>query len=170
MDVLLVLMRLVHVLLGVFWVGTMISNAVFLVPAFREAGPDGAKVAAALMRRRFMDVMPAVGILTILSGAWLYWKVSLGFQPAYMRSAVGMTYGWGALAAIVAFAIGMAVVRPSMLRAAALSQTAAAAAPSERDAQLATAQRLRARGAKAGAIVALLLVLAAAAMAVGRYV
>ncbi len=170
MDALLVTTRLLHVLLGTFWAGTLIFNALFLVPAIRDAGPDGAKVVAGLMRRRFLDVMPLVAVLTILSGLWLYWHVSGGFQPAYMGSSIGMTYGAGALASIAAFLIGVGVMRPAMLRAAALTQAAAQAAPAEREAQLAAAQALRLRGVTAGRVVAALLVLAVAAMAVGRYV
>src|SRR5438876_10904942 len=82
----LLTLRLLHILSGVFWVGTLIFNAIFLLPAIRDAGPEGAKVAAALMRRRFLVVIPAVAVSSILSGFWLYWRDSAGFQPAFMRS------------------------------------------------------------------------------------
>jgi hypothetical protein len=170
MDFLLVFMRLLHIVLGVFWAGALIFHALWLIPALRDAGPEGAKVAAGLMRRHFFAILPAVGGLTILSGFWLYWRASLGFQPAYMRSSSGMTYGVGALAAIVALVLGVTVMRPSMLRAAELSQAAGAAPPHERETKLAQAQALRARGAQAARIVALLLAIATGAMAVGRYV
>lgn len=170
MNSLLLVMRLLHILLGVFWAGTLMFSATFLFPSIREAGPDGAKVAAALARRGFLNIMPLVAGLNILSGLWLYWRVSGGFQPAFMHSATGMTFGLGATAAIVAFVIGVAVMRPAMMRAGALSQRAAQAPPAERDAQLATVQTLRLRAASAGRVVAVLLALAVAAMALARYV
>jgi uncharacterized membrane protein len=170
MDVSLIIARLIHVVLGVFWAGTLISNALFLIPAIRDAGPDGAKVAAGLMRRRFLDIVPAAAGLTILSGLWLYWRASVGFDTAYMRSSRGITYGLGAVAAIAAFGVGMRVMRASMLKAAALSQSASALAPAERDAQLVKVQSLRMRAARAGQIVAWLLGFTAALMAIGRYV
>lgn len=170
MDLLLLAARLIHVVLGVFWAGTLIFSAVFLLPAIRDAGPEGAKVAAGLMRRRFLDVLPAVAGLTVLSGFWLYWRVSGGFSSGYMGTAAGMAYGLGGVAAVLALGLGLAIVRPSMLRAARLSQAAAQAAGPERDAQLATAQALRVRGAAAGRLVAGLLTIAAITMAVGRYV
>ena len=169
MDLLLIILRLVHIVLGAFWVGTMIFNAFFLMPSMLEAGPDGMKVAAGLAKRRFLDVLPPVAGLTILSGLWLYWKASLGFQPAYMGSAVGMTYGLGAVAALIAFGLGIAIMRPSMLNAAALSQAAASAAPDDRAAKLAEASALRLRGAQTAKVVAVVLIIAVAAMAVGRY-
>lgn len=170
MDLLLLILRLVHIAVGTFWVGTMIFNAFFLMPSMLEAGPDGMKVAAGLARRRFLDIMPPVAGLTILSGLWLYWKASLGFQPAYMRSAVGMTYGVGAVAALIAFALGVVIMRPSMLKAAALSQAAASAAPEDRATKLAEAAALRQRGAETGKFIAVVLIIAVAAMAVARYV
>ncbi len=167
---LLLIMRFLHVVTAVFWAGAMMFVAIFLFPAIRDAGPEGAKVGAALAKRGFMTIMPIVALVTILSGLWLYWHLSVGFQPEFMRSAPGMAFGIGATCAIIAFLIGVLVVRPAMIRAMALAQSAAQASPAERDAQLATAQALRMRSAKAGQWVALLLGLAAAAMGVARYV
>ena len=169
MDYLMLIGRVMHIGLGVFWAGALMFSAWFLLPSMREAGPDAAKVMAGLLRRRFLDVLPAVAGLTILSGLWLYWRVSGGFSSGYMRSAPGMAYGVGGLAAIIALALGLAIVRPSMLRAAALSQATATATAPERESQLASAQAMRARAAGAGRIVAGLLSLAVIAMAVGRY-
>ena len=165
----MLLARLLHIGLGVFWAGTAVFTAIFLFPAIAEAGPDGAKVGAALMRRRFMQVMPAVAGVTILSGLYLYWKVSGGFQPSFMHSGMGMTLGLGAAAAIAAFVVGLVVMRPAMTRAAALAQSAAQAAPAERQAQLAAAQAMRQRGVRAGQVVAVLVSLTVAAMALARY-
>lgn len=170
MNLLLLVMRLLHIGLGAFWVGTMIFVTAFLFPAVRDAGPDGAKVVAGLARRGFLVVMPVVAGLTILSGLWLYWRVSGGFQPAFMHSRMGITVGFGAAAAIAAYVIGVAVVRPAMTQATALGESAARASAAERDAQLAAAQGLRVRAAAAGQVVAVLLVLAVAAMALARYI
>jgi uncharacterized membrane protein len=165
MDPLLLVMRLLHIVSGVFWAGTMIFMAFFLFPSVRDAGPAGGKVVAELTRRRFTEIVPVIAIVAILSGLWLYWRASVGFQPAYMGSRTGMTFGTGGAAAILSLLIGMVIVRPSMKRAAEL---AAAGPPDE--ARMAQIQQLRARAGKGGQIVALLLLLAVAAMAVGRYV
>ncbi len=50
MNLLIVLLRLVHIVLGVLWVGMIAFMVVFLTPALRDAGPDGAKVMMALQR------------------------------------------------------------------------------------------------------------------------
>jgi len=169
MDVLLILSRVLHVGLGVFWVGALVFNTAFLLPSMRDAGPDAAKVAAGLMKRRFMEVLPAAAGLTILSGLYLYWRLSGGFSVAYMTTRAGAAYALGGALALVAFGFGVAVVRPAMLGAAALTQAAMAGGGGERDRMLAEAQALRVKAAAAGQLVAWLLVTTTIAMAVARY-
>ncbi len=161
--------RIVHVALGVFWGGVVVFNAVFLGPSLAEAGPDGARVSGGLMRRRFLDVLPTTAVLTILSGVYLLWRVSAGFAPAYMGSRGGIAYSVGMLASLVALALGLGVLRPSMVRAAALSQAAAQANPDARAGMLADAQALRGRAGRAGQVVGWLIGIAVATMAVARY-
>jgi hypothetical protein len=60
MDPLLIVLRVVHVVGGVFWGGAILFVVHFLEPAVRDAGPDGAKVMQALQKRRYLDVVPAV--------------------------------------------------------------------------------------------------------------
>jgi hypothetical protein len=169
MDPLLLLLRLLHVGLGALWVGMAVFTTVFMTPAIQDAGPDGGKVMAALQRRGIMTVLPALAVGTLVSGMWLYWRDSGGLRPEFVTSGVGLAFGLGGLASLVAYGIGMAVLRPSMMRAAALAQGMGGLSEPERQARLAEAQALRARGAAAGQAVAGLLLFALAAMAVARY-
>ena len=82
----LLLARLVHVLVGVFWAGTVIFNAWLLAPALKDSGPEGGKVMGNLAKRGLMVILPIAGILTILSGLWLYGHASAGWDASYMRS------------------------------------------------------------------------------------
>jgi uncharacterized membrane protein len=165
-----VTLRLLHILFGVFWAGAMIFNAIFLVPALGEAGPDAAKVMAGIQRRRLMDVMPVVALVTLISGFWLFYRVSGGFDPEWSRSRTGMAYGIGGVLALLAFAIGVGIMRPAMQRVGGImaqaSQTTDAA---QRESLLAPLPELRRRSMLAGRWVALLLGLATALMAVARY-
>jgi uncharacterized membrane protein len=157
----LMLMRVLHIVLGTFWVGTLLFTALFLFPAMRDAGPDGAKVGAQLMKRNFVNIMPIAAIITILAGVWLLWKVSGGFENGYMGTGPGKAYSLGGATAIIALIIGLSVVRPSMLKAARLSQTGEPQAMAE-------AGALRARAGKANLWIAILLLITVVAMAVGR--
>ncbi|MDH5196799.1 MAG: DUF1772 domain-containing protein [Gemmatimonadota bacterium] len=170
MSIEIVIARLLHVVLGVFWAGTMIFTALFLVPAMAEAGPDAAKVMAGIQRRRFMDVMPVVALVTIVSGLWLFWRISGGFDPAWSRSRMGMAYGIGAVLALVAFGIGVGIMRPTMMRIGSIvGQAAQATDSAQRDTLMAPVPALRRRSASAGRAVALLLALATALMGIARY-
>ena len=170
MDFAMILARILHVVLGVTWVGSMFFLSIFLVPSLGDVGPDGSKVVAALARRKFMVFLPVVGIITMLSGLYLYWRVSAGFAPEYMRSGPGQTYGIGAALAIIAFVLGVTITRPAMVKAMQLAQTAMSASPTEREAIMAQAQALRARSASVGRVILALLMGATLAMSIGRYV
>ena len=170
MDVSMIVVRLIHILGGIFWVGAMIFVMRFLMPAMVEAGPDGGKVMAGIMRRGYTQAMMVAGILVILSGLYLYWRVSAGFDRHYLESRPGHTYAFGGIFAIIAFTIGVSITRPAMMKATALTQSASGATGAEKDTLLAQAQALRIRGAKAGKIVMWLLILSTITMAIGRYV
>jgi len=156
MNWLLLVLRLVHVGGGAMWVGMMAFMTFFLSPALAEVGPEGGKLMAALQRRRIMVIMPVIALLTIGSGFWLMAHM-YGGPGNLAASRMGVALNVGAVAAIVAFLIGIIFMRPAMMRAMVTTD------PAE-------AQRLRARGAMLGRLVARLLFLALGAMAVARYV
>lgn len=170
MDPLLLALRLIHVVAGVLWVGFAVFVPFYLSPALAEAGPESARVMAALQRRGLTTVMPVLAVLTILAGLGLYWRASGGRLGEYFGTTPGLVLGLGGAAAILGFAIGMLLARPAMMRAAALSQSIAPGAPPEERARIAAAAgALRQRGTAAGRLVAVLLLVAAGAMAVARH-
>jgi uncharacterized membrane protein len=65
-------LRIVHIITGVFWAGSVFFLISFLQPALRDVGPDGAKVFGALRARRMFTWTPVMALFTILSGFWLY--------------------------------------------------------------------------------------------------
>jgi hypothetical protein len=170
MSVGFVVARVLHVVLGVFWAGTLVFNALFLGPAIAEAGPDGAKVMGGIIRRRFMDIMPLVALVTILTGLWMFWEHSGGFRGGWAGSPMGIGFGTGGVLAIIAFVIGVGVLRPAMAQigqlAARAGQTGDAA---EREALMAQVAGLRKRATAAGRWVAALLALTTVAMGMARY-
>ena len=156
MDWLMIVLRLIHVGGGALWVGMLFFVTFYLTPAIAEAGPaEGGKLMAALQKQRIMIVMPVIALLTIFSGLWLMMR-AYGGPGNLAASRMGMALNLGATAAILAFLIGIIVMRPLMMR------SMKATDPAE-------AQKLRARGAMLGRLVARLLMFSLAAMAVARY-
>jgi uncharacterized membrane protein len=170
MSVEIIVLRLVHVLGGIFWVGSAAFSSFFLLPALAGAGPAAGQILAGLQRRRLFVVLPVAALLTILSGLRLMAITSAGFQTAYFGSASGRTFAASAVAATIAFLIGMFIARPAASRAGALgAQLGAAKDEAARGSLLAELEQARKRSAAANLTAVVLLILAAAGMAVGRY-
>ena len=96
MDPILIVLRIVHVVGGVFWAGAILFVVHFLEPAVRDTGPDGARVMQALQRRRYLEVVPVTAFLTLVSGYVLYWRT---FS---LWIVTGAHFGWNATLSLLA--------------------------------------------------------------------
>jgi len=95
---------------------------------------------------------------------------SAGFSPAWFASAPGRTYAWSGVAAIAGFLVGIVIARPAAMRAASLGATLAATTdPAARGPLAARLEGLRRTSSVASSLSVALVVLAAAGMAVARY-
>jgi uncharacterized membrane protein len=166
----IVVLRLIHVLGGIFWVGSALFTTFFLLPALAQAGPAAGTIMAGLQQRRLMILLPLAALLTIASGLRLLWITSTGFTAAYFSTPSGRAYALSGLAAIVGFLLALAVARPAGVRAAQLAapRSPAGGSPMSDD-MVAEVAKLRRRAAVSGAVVTLLVTVAAAGMAVARY-
>jgi hypothetical protein len=165
---LLLLLRLIHIVGGILWVGFALFLSIFLAPVLAGLGPDGGRVMAALQRRGLMNLLPLIALATILSGAGLMWWVS-GRRADFVASPMGMTLALGALSATVAFFLGVLITRPAAVRMSAAAQRLASATPEERERIQASIGVLQRRVGAVGRWIMVLLILAASAMAVARY-
>jgi len=170
MNAELLVLRLVHILGGTFWVGSMIFTSFFLMPALRSSPAVAGQVMAGLQKRRLFTFLPIVALLTILSGIRLMWIVSVGFSDAYLSTPTGRTFSASAGAALVAFLLSLLVSRPWFVRVGRLSATLATATDEATRQRISgEMQSLTRRVAIANWIVAALLLFAAAGMAIARY-
>ncbi len=170
MDTPLVILRVIHILAGVYWAGAVFLTVTFLMKAMADAGPAGGQVMGALIKRRFFDTLPAVALVTVLSGIELFRKASSGFSAAWLGSPTGVGLSIGAVAGILALAMGGLVGRPATLQAVALmGQAMSVSDEKEKGALIAQAGQLRERGAGAIRMAAYLLLVSVLAMAVSRY-
>jgi uncharacterized membrane protein len=165
----LLVLRVVHVLGGVFWVGAGIFTGVFLMPALAKAGPATAQLMEALQQRRLFVVLPLVATLTILSGLRLMWLTSAGFAPAYFATTRGTTFAASGIAAVLAFTLSLLVARPAAARTSVIMPRLESSDDATRAALTAELHRLRQRSALASRAALWLLILSASGMAVARY-
>ena len=167
---LLLLARLLHIVASTIWAGAAILIAGFLLPAIRAAGPGGASVMRELtLVRKLPEILATIGIVAILSGGYLYWIASGGLRSAWLHSWTGSIYTLGAVASLIAAFIGIGINIPTANRIGALAATlhSSGAQPTAEQSKILSGLALRvARGTRA---VAVLLAIAAATMAVARY-
>jgi len=167
--VLTLLLRLIHILAGVFWAGSAFFLAGFLIPAVRETGPEGGRVMGYLVVRRRLPVFVGIAmLLTVLSGLIMYGRTAAATHGTWTGTAPGIAYGVGGLAAILGAIVGMGVSGAAARRMAAIGQRAAEAGrPSpEQQAEIQGLQRRMMLGAR---IAAGLIAVAVVAMATARY-
>lgn len=166
----ILVLRLVHILGGIFWVGGLMYTSFFLIPVVRSSPSVAGQVMAGLQKRRLFIILPIVALLTIVSGIRLLMIASAGFWSTYFATTAGRTYGMGAVAATVAFLLSMLVSRPAFVHVGRLSASLATTTD-EGGRQRITAeiQRLNQRATVANGIVVVLLMLTAAGMATARY-
>jgi hypothetical protein len=165
----ILVLRLLHILSGAFWYGSVMFNAGFLLPSLGAVGPGAGAVVGQLNKRGLPQALMGAGIVTVASGVWLMFLVSGGDIGNWMRSSMGRTLATGGTFAILALIIGMIMNPPAAKRLGAIAaaiQQRGGPPTAEETAQLAALQgRLR----MGTVIVAWLLTLAVAAMALGRY-
>lgn len=166
----LLTLRVIHILSGIFWVGSMIFTTFFLAPVIRSSPALAGQVMAGLQKRRLFIILPTVALLTIASGTRLMWIASAGFSDSYFATAMGRTLVNGATAATIAFLLSILVSRPGFVRVGRLGASLASA-PDEDARQRISAemQKISRRVAIANILVVVLLLFAAASMAVARY-
>jgi len=117
MYTLLLTLRIIHIVCGVFWAGTIFFMTFYILPAVERSGPDGGKIMQSITStNKFAVVVPVMALLTILSGLMLIWKASGGFTPFWFTTNYGLTLTIGGAFAIIAFIHGMVVNKPRVTR------------------------------------------------------
>ena len=162
-------LRLLHILSGAFWYGTVIFNARFLMPSLQAVGPAAGAVMAQLNQRKIHIVLMGASILNVVSGIWLIFIVSGGAPGVWMKTGMGRAIGIGSALTILAFLSGMFTTAPAAKRMGAIAAAAAKRGGPPTPEEVAEVGRLQKHVAIGTIIAAALLTLAVSAMAVARY-
>lgn len=111
MDILL--LRLIHIGAGAFWVGAVFTFFLFVQPAAIAVGPEATKFTYQLIHhRRLPAVILAAAAITVLAGIWLLVITSNGLDPDRLFDESRLGYTVGGVAAILTFALGGLYVFP----------------------------------------------------------
>jgi len=166
MDYLKLVLRLIHILAGVFWVGSNILLGFFIGPTVAATAEAGQKFMAHMVTKAKVTAwITATAILTVLAGGWLYWLDAQGFTSAWWKSSSGIGFGIGGLLGLVGLVFGIIVGVNTAKLGALASQIQGKPSP-EQMSQIQAAQK---QLAYAGPISTISLILALACMATARY-
>jgi uncharacterized membrane protein len=168
----MIVFRILHIVSGVFWVGSAFLFVGFIGPSAAEVGPAaGPLLYAAVKKRKVAKVITVLGAVTVVAG-WIMW-IRNWTQAASLGDWVGSSYGLvltigGVLATIAAyegaFGVGKNVERLVDVGA----EVAASGGPPSPE-QQAEIDRLGHELERHGKTDIVLLTLAVIAMATARY-
>jgi len=126
----LIVFRILHILGGVVWVGSVFMIVVFLQPAGAALGPAAAPFLMELLgTRKLVNRIIEIGTVTVVAGAFLYWHDwhAYGSFNGFVQSRFGEVLTIGALCAIAALLVGVFGSRPTVQKLVALGRQAAQA-------------------------------------------
>jgi uncharacterized membrane protein len=166
----MILLRTIHILAGVLWVGGSVIYIAFIEPTVKATAPASQKFMQHLMsRQRYSLFMNVTSGLTVLAGALLYWRDTGGRILAWAQTGPGLGFTLGALAAIVVYLLGFFMIRPRAERLSALGKQIGMAGGPPTPEQAAELNTLDKEMGTLGRVDAVLLTVALVLMGTARY-
>jgi hypothetical protein len=165
MQFIIIVLRLVHIVAGAFWVGSALMIALVLLPGLRKAGPGSERVLPMAQISRALSI---ASLLTTVAGLLLYVLLSR-FAWGWIVSPAGIGLTLGSLAGLAAFLLGLLSTGPTAKKLAALGGQIQAAGGPPTPQQMAELSRLQAKLSTSSKWSTGLAAAALALMAVARY-
>jgi len=171
MDLYLFILRVLHIVAGVFWAGGIFMLAMFIMPSINSSMPEGGKVMQRMMAAyKFPLYMTTAGSLTALSGILMYINLSLGFSMEWIGSAHGLCLTIGGLSAIIAFLLGLFVNKPRADKIGRIGKAVMQAGGKPTESQMAEMTALRMGITSMTKTMAVLVLIAVLGMAMAKYI
>jgi len=159
------LLRIVHIVSGVIWVGGTLIMTFFIGPAAGATAEAGQKFVAHLMNNlKFSNRMSVAAGLTILAGVFLY-SLDARAGAAWLRSSFAIGLNIGAGSALIGFIFGILIGRTTNAMAQLGAQMQGKSSPE----QLTQMHAIRKQQATFSTLSAVALILAVTFMAIARY-
>lgn len=170
MEPYLITFRIIHILTALAWFGAAFVFDFFVAPTARALGPEAEKFMTHLSKERKISVVISmIAGTTLVSGGFLFWHDSNGFDLDWITSDVGLGFTVGAVAAVIAYAIGITVIAPTVKRMERFVGEIRVAGGPPTEEQMAGMAKIQRKLEIGGRTSFIFLVIAALAMATARY-
>jgi Na+/glutamate symporter len=165
MTYLIWLLRIIHIVAGVFWVGGTLFMTFFVGPAIGATGEAGQKFVGHLMNNlKLSNRMSTAAGLTILAGLILF-GLDARAGEAWLRSSFATGLSIGAAFAILGMIFGILIGRTTK----AMAELGAQMQGKPTQSQLSQMQSIQTQQATYSRVSAISLILATIFMAIARY-
>jgi uncharacterized membrane protein len=168
MDNWLGIVRLIHVLFGVFWVGSVLFTVLILKPRLAKLGPSYEKPVMGAIMPRVVPAMFASAFIVFFSGTILTFNMRAGDLGSLLTTGWGLMIFVGIVATIGAMAVGLGGLTPTGIRMGRISDELNGRPPTP--AQAATLARLGRRMDRLERVDFALVLIALATMPLARFV
>jgi hypothetical protein len=167
MDLLMVVLRLLHIFSGVFWVGSMFLMVQYIQPTMEATAPEGPKFVRQMMGPGGLtSALAGASGLAVLSGIVMYGLIFDGRMA--FDSGYGVMLSIGGLAGLAALIVGFVFQNRSSRRLAAIGREIEAAAGPPSAEQMAELAYHSARLSQGARLTVLLLVIALIGMSTAQ--
>lgn len=169
MNILIIILRILHIVAGILWAGGAAAYYLFIEPTAKATAPESRKFMDHLMlQQKFSVFLNSMSLLTILAGGALFYRLA-STNWSWVATGPGIGFSIGALAGILAVAVWNALVPPRVKRLVALAESIQANGGSATPAQAAASLQLEREIALAGKLDFALTAIAVLTMATARY-
>lgn len=163
-------LRIIHIIAGVLWAGAAISYFFFIKPTVQSLGPAGPQFMQNLVeRQRYPRFMKIVSFLTIVAGGALFWNTSGGLNFAWVKTGPGLGFSIGAIASLIAYVNGIALLSPRAVKIGVLGMEISKAGGPPTNEQMSMMEKLQRELLRVEQLDFVLLVIALVTMATARY-
>jgi hypothetical protein len=96
--------------MAALWIGASVFTSALLAPVINGIDPAGDQLMMRLNRHGLHLYMAVIAVTTLVTGIYLFWRFTGGFDPSVSASHAGLAFGLGGAAGILAGIVGGTVV------------------------------------------------------------
>ena len=101
-NYLIVILRLIHILTGMFWIGSIIFFSFFVMPTIRATAESGIKFLMHITAKKHLGTAIDISArLAAIAGGFLYWFDSDGLTSKWLYSGPGWGFAIGGIFGLV---------------------------------------------------------------------